>query len=213
MFLNIRLFILLLLVNLSLVHGQEVVGDQVPGVEKTADPETVFFNIEIFRPVAIGNYSWSKAYHTGGGIALDFNWFALPEFTVGTHASISGGSVKDPSRIGNIQRTTIYLLGLDMGYYHAFDQAWNIHASAGVGGLRDRHTAAEDKFTEAGYAYWVQVQVGYRINRTIGCYFKLQPRYDKLGITAPPSIERYINNRIMINTGIGFRINLQNPGG
>lgn len=34
-----------------------------------------------------------------------------------------------------------------------------------------------------------------------------------LKIAAPPPIERYINNQVMINTGIGIRINLQNPGG
>lgn len=200
--------------HFSFLQGQDLREEQeIFEEEVKADPETVFFNLELFRPVAIGNYSLAKDYNMGVGVALDFNWFVLPELTLGTHASVTGGSVKNTRRIGNIQSTTIYLFGVDIGYYHAFDEEWNIHASTGLGVIDYRHSAPEDKFSEPGNAYWVQLQVGYRINRTIAFYFKLQPRYDKLKITAPPSIERYINNQIMINAGLGFRINLQNPGG
>lgn len=214
MSLNTKIFLFLLVANFSFLQGQEIAGEQVENEEEVkADPETVFFNLELFRPVAIGNYALARDYFMGLGVALDFNWFVLQEFTLGTHASITGGYVKDPTRIGNIESTTIYLVGLDIGYYHAFDDVWNIHATAGLGVIDYRHRAPEDKFSEPGNSYWTQVQVGYRVNRTVAFYFKLQPRYDKLNIAAPPSVDRYINNQVMINTGIGFKINLQNPGG
>ena len=216
MSLKFKSFFLILFVvsNFCYIHAQEVPSqDESIEDEFEVNPETVFFNLEIFRPVAIGNYALAKDYTMSPGVAFDFNWFALPELTLGTHISITGGTVNDPSRIGNISNTTIYLLGIDIGYYYAFDKEWNIHASAGYGILDYRHSAPQDKFSEQGNSFWLQVQLGYRINRTIAVYFKLQPRYDKLNIAAPSSIDRYINNQIIINPGLGFRINLQNPGG
>ena len=213
MSLSTKFFLLMLMLNIGFLKAQIVKEDPEIEQEIKSDPETVFFNFEVFRPIPFGDNSLAMDYSMGPGVAFDFNWFATPELTFGTHASITGGSVDDISRIGNIEKTTIYLFGLDVGYYHAFDEEWNVHATAGLGALDYHHSAPEDKFSESGTSYWVQVQVGYRINRTIAVYFKMQPRYDRLNIAAPASIERYINNQLMINSGIGFRVNLQNPGG
>lgn len=177
------------------------------------DPETVFFNLELFNSIGIGDHVLARDYNIGIGFGFDFNWFVLQEFTIGTHFSVFQNGVKNPENTGNIRNTNVYLFGLDLGYYYAFDQHWNLHATAGIGSINYTHRAPEDKFTESGTSYWVQVQVAHRFNKTLAVYFKLQPRWDKFNIEVPEHLNNYFNNNIFLNPGLGLRINLQNPGG
>lgn len=210
MSLNIKLFFLVLLSSITICNAQDT---SVENDDFNDDPETVFFNFEIFRPVGMGDSFLARDYNTGAGFAFDFNWFFVPNFTVGTHFNIFRGSVENQSAVGNIQSTTVAMFGLTAGYYYEVDQHWNVHATTGFGTLNYRNTAPEDKFSEQGTSYWVQVQVAYRFNKTVAVYFKMEPRLDKLKIVAPPGLDQYFNRHFMLNPGFGLRINFHNPGG
>lgn len=207
---NIKALLVILLLPLVSGWAQEVENEE-EGF--TSDPETVFFNLEVFRPVGLGSSSFARDYSLTPGFAFDFNYFVLPEFTIGTHFSVFGSSVENPQRIGNISNTMIYLFGVDVGYYYQFDRHWNIHATTGIGSVQYTSEAPEDRFHEQGVAYWFQVQVGYRFNKTVGVYFKMNPRLDKLRIQTPQHLDDYFNRHLYINPGFGLRLNLQNPGG
>lgn len=211
MSLNIKILIFLLFCGVSIVRAQE----KVESTEEdfNADPETVFFNFELFRPLVIGNSSLARDYNTTLGFAFDFNWFVLQELTIGTYFSVFGSNGVNHARIGNIQTTTGYLFGVDAGYYYEFDRHWNIHATVGIGKINYRNSAPEDKFSELGNSYWLQVHVAHRFNKTIALYFKMAPRIDKLEIKAPESMDNFFNNHLFLNPGFGLRINLHNPGG
>lgn len=99
------------------------------------------------------------------------------------------------------------------GYYHEFDPAWNIHVTAGIGRAEYVNKAYNGHFSETGPSYWFQIHVGHRFNKTVAIYFKAGPRHDKLNIDAPQSIDKFINNQLLLNMGMGLRINLHNPGG
>lgn len=204
------ILIVFILCSVTLCNAQEAT---VEDDDFNDDPETVFFNFELFRPVAIGNSFLAKDFNPGGGFAFDFNWFVLPQFTIGTHTNVFRSSVKNPAAVGNIQRTSVAMFGLTAGYYYEVDRHWNIHATAGFGTLNYRNTAPEDKFSEPGNTYWAQVQVAYRFNKTVAVYFKMEPRVDKLEIETPPGLEQYFNRQYMLNPGFGLRLNFHNPGG
>jgi hypothetical protein len=208
--LNTKLFFLLLFSAITICNAQETI---VENDDFNDDPETVFFNFEIFRPVGIGDSFLARDYNIGAGFAFDFNWFFVPNFTVGTHFNIFRSSVENQSAVGNIQSTSVAMFGLTAGYYYEVDQHWNVHATAGFGTLNYRNTAPEDKFSEPGTSYWVQVQVAYRFNKTVAVYFKMEPRLDKLEIQAPPGLDQYFNRHFMLNPGLGLRLNFHNPGG
>src|SRR5690606_26356057 len=211
MSLNIKILFFIFFCGIITVWSQEKAG----GTEEALydDPETVFFNLELFNSIGIGDHVLARNYNIGIGFGFDFNWVVLQEFTLGTHFSVFQSGVKNPENTGNIQNTNVYLFGLDLGYYYAFDQHWNLHATAGIGSINYTHRAPEDKFTESGTSYWVQVQVAHRFNKTLAVYFKLQPRWDKLNIEVPEQLNNYFNNNLFLNPGLGLRINLQNPGG
>ncbi|QCY69569.1 hypothetical protein FHG64_09275 [Antarcticibacterium flavum] len=141
--LNIKLLFLLLFCGITFCNAQEIPGGND---DFNDDPETVFFNLEIFRPVGIGNSFLAKDYNDGAGLAFDFNWFFLPQFTLGTHINIFGSSVKNQSAVGNIQKTSVSIFGLTAGYYHEMDRHWNLHATAGFGALNYRNTAPRISF-------------------------------------------------------------------
>lgn len=211
MYLNFKpLIIILILSFVTICNGQEVAGN---GDDFNDDPETVFFNFEIFRPVAIGNSFLARDYNIGAGFAFNFNWFVTQEFTIGAHFDVFGSNVENKLAVGNILSTKTYMLGVTAGYYYQLDTYWNIHATVGIGSVNYRNQAPEDKFSEPGTAYWSQVQVGYRFNKTVAVYFKMGPRWDRLSIKAPPGLDNYFNHHTMLNPGFGLRINLHNPGG
>ena len=211
MSLNIKILFFLFFYGATTVLGQE----KVESTEETFndDPETVFFNLELFNSIGIGDHSLARDYNIGIGFGFDFNWFVLKEVTIGTHFSVFQNAVKNNANTGNIQNTTVYLFGLDVGYYYEIDQDWNLHATAGIGSIMNTHRAPEDKFAESGTSYWVQLQVAHRFNKTLAIYFKLQPRWDKHNIEVPEHLKNYFNNKIFLIPGVGIRINLQNPGG
>ncbi len=211
MSLNIKVLIFLLFCSVNVVRAQEKAENTKK--EFNDDPETVFFNFELFNSIGVGNHSLARDYNPGIGFGFDFNWFVLQEVTIGTHFSVFGNSVKNPENTGNIQNTNVYLFGVDAGYYYELDQHWNIHATVGIGRINYMHRAPEDNFTESGTSYWLQFQVAHRFNKTIAIYFKIQPRWDNLNIIAPEPLNNYFNSLIFLNPGLGFRINFHNPGG
>lgn len=188
-------------------------GQEVADADFNDDPETVFFNLEVFRPVGVGDSFLARDYNLGAGFAFDFNWFIIPNFTIGTQLNIFRGNVVNQSSIGNISSSSIRMAGFTTGYYYEIDRHWNIYASAGIGALKYRNRAPEDKFSERGTSYWSQVQVGYRFNKTAAVYFKMSPRYDRLRIESPAGMQGYFNRHFMLIPGFGVRLNLHNPGG
>lgn len=211
MSLNIKILIFCLFCGLNLARAQED-AESTEAVFND-DPETVFFNFELLSSLGVGNHSFARDYHPGIGYGIDFNWFVLPKITIGAHYSAFESKVKNPENTGNIQNTSVYLFGVNAGYYYELDQHWNIHATAGIGTIHYWHQTPEDNFTEVGNSYWLQFQVAYRFNKTLAVYFKIQPRWDNLNIQAPEHLNNYFNNLIFLNPGVGFRINFHNPGG
>lgn len=211
MSLSIKIWIFLVLCSLNIVRAQEKAESTKEDFND--DPETVFFNVELFNSVGVGNHILANDYKPGIGFGFDFNWFVLQEVTIGAHFSVFNTGVKNFENTGNIDNTSVSLYGVAAGYYYELTQHWNIHATAGIGKNIYTHRAPEDEFTELGTSYWLQVQVAHRFNKTIAIYFKLQPRWDKLNIKAPVHLNNYFNNLIYVNPGVGLRINLHNPGG
>ncbi|MDT0675328.1 hypothetical protein [Autumnicola musiva] len=188
-------------------------NDTLPANQYIAeDPETVFFHAEFFRPVSINDSFWGE-YNTYGGFALDFNWFVIPELTLGTHYSVFGGRVENRENTGNISGTTTNLLGINVGYYHAFNRELSLHTTAGLGVVYYTNRAPEDKFTEEGDATWLQSELAFRFDRTMAVYVKAATRWDRMDIKAPRELEDYFNKHSLLILGFGLRIHFQNPGG
>ncbi len=208
MILNIRIFFLMVLIC-GLTYAQE---DAIPSNQYAEDPETVFFNIELFYPVAISHSSYGD-YRMDPGYSVDFNWFIHPEFTIGARLAVNRGYPEDISKTGNIERSTFHLLGLDAGYYQALNRDWNLHYKGGIGLLTTVHTAPEDKFTEDGGKLWLSAEISKRLDKTLGIFLKTGMDYDFNHIETSANKNSYFNNNFLLNLGLGIRINFQNPGG
>lgn len=205
---NTRLLFLLLLIS-GFTNAQD---ENIPENQYSDDPETVFFNLEFYCPMAIGNSAYSE-YSFDPGYALDFNWFVMPEFTLGARLSVHRGFPEDRSKTGNINRSTFHLLGLDAGYYQALTREWNIHYKAGIGLITNVYQAPEDKFSEDGGKLWISSEVTKRLNRTLGIFLRTGFDFDFNNIETSANKKSYFNNNFLFNLGAGIRINLQNPGG
>ena len=206
--LNIRP-ILIFLFFTGFLSAQE---EEPPANQYSEDPETVFFNIELYYPLNIGNSVYSN-YDFDPGYAMDFNWFFKPEFTLGARLAVHRAYPEDISETGNIERGTFHLLGVDFGYYKAFNQKWNLHTKAGVGLTSAVYVAPEDKFSEDGAKAWLSAEIANRIDRTFAIFLKTGIDYDFSNIETSTAKNSYFNHHFLLNVGIGIRFNFQNPGG
>ena len=178
------------------------------------DPETVFLEIGIFRPIGVGNSVFGEAYsYKSPGFEIDFNWFVVPEITVGAKIDYFNATVHDKYLTGEISRTGITSISAHLGYYKAFNREWNWHVSAGIGHLYYYSRAPEDKFTEEGTNVFLQNEVAYRFTKNVAIYGKVNLRNDVLRIDTTKEYDSYFNKHTFLTFGFGLRINLQNPGG
>lgn len=207
--LNIRLFILLFLFT-GIISAQD--EEEVDDTRFTDDPETVFFNVELYYPVNLGNSVYTD-YDFDPGYAIDFNWFFKPEFTLGARLAVHRGYPNNVSETGNIDRGTFHLIGIDFGYYKAFSRKWNFSSRVGIGLNSAVYVAPEDKFSEDGGKVWVNAEIAHRLDKTIAFFFKTGLDHDFWNIETSEAKDSYFNHHFLLNAGIGIRINLQNPGG
>ncbi|MCH4822529.1 hypothetical protein ML462_05030 [Gramella lutea] len=207
--LNTKLVIFLFLFT-GILSAQE--EEKINANQYTEDPETVFFNVELFYPVSIGNSVYSE-YDFDPGYAIDFNWFFKPELTLGVRFAVHRGYPKNISETGNIDRGAFHLIGIDFGYYKAFNRKWNLSSRLGIGLNSAVYVAPEDKFSEEGGKVWVHAEIAHRLDKTIAFFFKTGIDHDFWDIETSDAKNSYFNNHFLLNAGIGFRINLQNPGG
>ena len=207
--LNIRLLICCCFF-INLLAAQEEIEN--PG-QYSEDPESVYFNLESFYPIGLGNSPYAEIYNFDPGYALDFNWFVKPKFTLGARYSFFRGYVEDKSKIGNISNTKFHLFGITRGYYQALDKNWNLHYKLGIGAVLNRHRAPEDHFSDEGGKTWASVEFSRRLDRTLGFFIKTGLDYEFLHINSSPEVESYLNSNFLVNLGLGIRIYFQNPGG
>ena len=208
MILNIRFLVFFLCVS-GFLYSQE---EELPENQYSEDPETVFFNAELYYPVNLGNSVYSN-YDFDPGYAIDFNWFFQPELTLGARFAVHRGFPNDISETGNIERGTFHLIGIDFGYYKTFSRKWNLHTRAGIGIITGVYVAPEDKFSEDGGKVWVSSEIAYRLDKTIAFFFKTGLDHDFWNIDTSDAKDSYFNHHFLFNAGIGIRIHLQNPGG
>lgn len=195
---------------INLLAAQEEA--KIPG-QYSENPESVYFNVEIFYPVGLGNSPYAQAYNFDPGYALDFSWFVKPQFTLGARYSFFRGYVENKSRLGNISTTKFHLLGVDGGYYQALNKDWNLHYKLGLGVVIHRNRAPEDKFTDDGGKTWASIEIARRVNRTLGFFIKTGLDYEFLHINSSEEVKSYLNSNFILNLGLGLRFNFQNPGG
>lgn len=176
------------------------------------DPETVFFNTEIYYPVGTGNSVYSE-FSFDPGYALDFNWLFKPQFTLGARFAVHRGYPEDISETGNIQRGTFHLLGADFGYYMPLDRYWNLHYKSGIGLISNVYVSPEDKFSEDGGKIWISAEIARRFDKTFGLFLKTGIDYDFTNIETSAARDSYFNTNFLFTVGIGARFNFQNPGG
>lgn len=177
------------------------------------DPETVFFTGEFYRGYSVNNSSWEN--YSTLGFGLDFNWFVFPFLTIGGHYGLMFGDLKEGevSNTGTIHDITSHMLGLHLGYYHAFNREWNLHTQAGFGEVNNRNKAPDAKFTEQGNTLWLQSAFAYRFDKTAAIYIKASLRWDRMNIDTPQVLNDYFNKHSLLLIGFGVRLHLQNPGG
>ena len=211
--LNFRLGLLCLLTPF-LLFSQE--GDSDINLTNFVqeDPETVFFNIGIFKPFAFSNNSFREAYQTADtGLEIDFNWLAFPNFTAGIRIDLFYASVNDISKIGAITGTRVTNYGIHAGYYKPITRNWNWHANIGVGSVGYRSRTYDDVIKEYGWNLTLQNELNYRFNQYFGVYGKLQLRADFLDIETSRPTDDFLNKQLFFVPGIGIRFNFHNPGG
>jgi len=208
MILNIRLSLVLLLLT-GFMYAQEQVQFSN---QYSEDPETVFFNVELYYPVSLGSSVYSN-FKFDPGYALDFNWFFKPEFTLGARFAIHRGYPKDISKTGNISRGTFHLIGTDFGYYIPLNKEWNLHYKSGIGLITNVYTTAEDKFSEGGGKAWLSAEITRRLDKTFGIFLKTGVDYDFTNIETSADKNSYFNHNFLLTIGVGIRFNFQNPGG
>ena len=208
MILNTKLFLVAMLFT-GFITAQE--QDMLPN-QYSEDPETVFFNFELFYPVSLGNSAYSN-YNFDPGYAVDFNWFIKPEFTLGARFAVHRGYPREISETGNLSRGTFHLIGADIGYYVPLNKEWNLHYKAGLGVITNVYTAAEDNFSEDGGKAWLSAEIAKRLDKTFGLFLKAGLDYDFTNIETSAAKNTYFNRNFLFTIGAGIRINFQNPGG
>lgn len=211
--LNFKLGLFCLFVPL-IIFSQEEESDFAPKNYVQEDPETVFFNIGLFKPLAFGDNSFNKSYKTADtGLEIDFNWLAFSDFTVGLKLDIFYANVDDITKIGAINGTRVTNYAIHAGYYKAMNRKWNWHANLGIGSVGYRSRSNDDVFREYGWNLYLQNEINYRFNQYLGVYGKLQLRSDFLDIHSAKPKKDYLNNQLFLVPGIGIRINFHNPDG
>lgn len=208
MILNTKLSLLIFLFT-GFIYAQD--KDQFPN-QYSEDPETVFFNLEIYHPSSLGSSVYSN-YNFDPGYSLDFNWFFKPEFTLGARFAVHRGYPEDISETGNISRGTFHLIGADFGYYMPLNKDWNVHYKSGIGLITNVYIAAEDKFSEDGAKAWLSAEIARRFDKTFGIFLKTGIDYDFTNIETSTAKDSYFNHNFLFTIGIGVRFNFQNPGG
>ncbi|GAA4309848.1 hypothetical protein GCM10023115_35150 [Pontixanthobacter gangjinensis] len=210
--LNFKLFLCFILIPLILSAQEETQVD-LKNYEQE-DPETVFFNIGLYKPLAFGDNSFHKAYATADtGLEIDFNWLAFSDFTVGFKLDIFYASVDDISKVGAINGTRVTNYSIHAGYYKAITREWNWHASLGVGSVGYRSSTYDDIIREYGWNLYFQNELNYRFNQYFGIFGKVQLRADFLDIETARPKDDFLNNQWFLIPGIGIRINFHNPEG
>lgn len=208
---NIRIFFLLLFFSAGM-NAQE--KDSIPKYQYSPeDPETVFFDFEAFYPIALGNHVYNEAYQIDPGIALEFDWFFKPNFTLGARLAQFTGHVQNRSITGNFSRTNFQLIGIQLGYYYAPNRAWSFHPEFGLGATSYVNRAPEDKFSDDGGAAWISAELAYRLGKSFAIYAKTGFDYHFTHIQTAASKDNYFNTNFFTSFGIGLRWHLQNPGG
>ncbi|CAL68198.1 hypothetical protein [Christiangramia forsetii] len=205
---NIKLILIFSLLAVAL-NAQE---ENRYSNQYSENPETVFFNAEIYYPVSLGSSVYSN-YKFDPGYALDFNWFFKPKFTLGARVAVHRIYPENISATGNFQRGTFHLLGADFGYYKPINKEWNLHYKSGIGIISNVYTAAEDKFSEDGGKLWLSAEIARRLDKTFGIFLKTGIDYDFTNIETSAARDSYFNNNFLFTIGIGLRFNFQNPGG
>ncbi|MDX1761355.1 MAG: hypothetical protein R3218_04300 [Christiangramia sp.] len=211
--LNFRISFICLLTPF-LVFSQEEDSDVNLTNYVQEDPETVFFNVGFFKPIAIGDNSFAKAYQSPDtGFELDFNWLAYANFTAGFRIDLFYAGVEDISKIGAIAGTRLTNYTVHLGYYKAITKKWNWHANLGIGSVGYRSRTYDDVIREYGWNLSLQNEVNYRFNQYFGLYGKLQLRADFLDINSAKPKEDFLNKQFFLVPGIGIRVNFHNPEG
>lgn len=211
MILNTRILIVFLLFSVE-IFAQK--NDSIPAYQYSPnDPETVFFDLEGFYPIALGNTVYRDAYNFDAGFAINFNWFFKPNFTLGARLSQVTGHPEDKSLTGNIKYTNFQLLGLTFGYFHPFDRDWSLQSKIGIGTTNYRNRSPEDRFEDKGGQLWLAEEVSYRLGKSFAVFATTGLEYHFNHIDIVPAKKDYFNTAFFANLGIGLRWHLQNPGG
>lgn len=211
MILNTKFLAFFLLFSVGM-FAQE--NDSIPVYQfSKEDPETVFFDLEIFYPVALGNNLYKDAYSLDPGFAFNVNWFIKPKITVGARFAQFTGHVEDKSLTGNIGRTNFQMIGITAGYFLPFNREWSLQSKIGIAASNYRHTAPEDKFEDGGGQTWLAAVFAYRFDKSLAIFAKASIDYHFNHIEIVADKDDYFNSSIFTQIGIGLRWHLQNPGG
>jgi len=203
------------LISHQFLFGQIEETKVHPNWYESEDPETVYFTFGILGSLPINDSTLKDA---GGpaGITFGFNWFVIPELTIGVYYDTQSTGISEDEnndKIGAIKDINLNSFGFQLGYYRAINREWNWSLKAGAGPIVYKSNTGYDKFPENGASYKLTGELGYRLNQTLSLFTRISPRYNQLDIRSVPEVHDYLNNHLLLDIGVGLRIHLHNPNG
>lgn len=208
MFLNIRIFILAILISsTTTAQEKEITENQIQ--QETLGPGKNIGNISmgLYVPIAFGDNFASEGLDLKMGARLSFKFTAMKDFYIGPYFSFFKANVKDHELLGNYFRTNNFLVGGIVGYEKHIDN-FDISIGLGVGSSTYRNQAPSDNFSDTATAVWLNPEVSYRFSTYLGVYVATELRHDFMNTNVPAELKDTFNSATYLNISFGLRINL-----
>lgn len=210
MFLNIRTFILALLVSSTLFAQEE---ENIKSFGNTTQEEVKkaknIGNISLspYLPIAFGDNFVTNGLDLTLGARLSFKINAYQDFYVGPYFSFFSGWVDNPELLGNYYGTTNYVVGALIGYEKHINK-FDLSVGLGVGASTYRNHGTSDYFSDSATTVWLNPEVSYRFSTYLGVFITPELRHDFMNIDVPAELKDTFKNVNYLNLSLGLRINL-----
>lgn len=211
MFLNIRIFIVALIIS-SGITAQEKEKTEITMIEtnqESVGPGKNVGSITLgpYFPISFGDNFVNEGMKLKTGARLSLKFTALKDFYIGPYFSFFRTNVTNRELLGSYTNTTNYLFGAVVGYEKHINK-FDLSIGVGVGGATYRNVGFGDVFNDTATAVWLNPELGYRFSTYLGVYVAPELRHDFMNIDVPEELKSTFKGVNYVNISLGIRFNL-----
>ncbi len=207
MFLNFRIFLLLICTQIVWSQEENIVKD-------TIDIRTyeTFFELNYTQPTFYGNNFINEGYDLQSGFSIGITTSFIYKTTLHIDLSIHSGDVTRPELVGNISSSNFTRLSFGFGYPLKVSEKFTFLPSLHYGYIKLGHdvpnSSEEDRLRDDGAFVGIKAQLNYRIIEWLDINVGIIQQFDFLSIQTAPQEQSFFDNAQSIYPSIGLRFRI-----